>query len=74
MEGIMTAYLPITLGQDALQWLQHLPCHYINDWADFCHRFVVNFQSLSDKPTQPWDLKSIKHQSDDSLRLFLERF
>jgi hypothetical protein len=24
-EDVMTAYLPIVLGQDALQWLRHLP-------------------------------------------------
>jgi hypothetical protein len=25
IKGIMTAYLPIVLAQDALQWLGHLP-------------------------------------------------
>jgi hypothetical protein len=29
----MTAYLPIVLGQDALQWLRHLHRHYIDDWV-----------------------------------------
>jgi hypothetical protein len=58
-EDIMTAYLPIVFGQDALQWLRHLPRHCIDDWSDFSRRFTANFQSLSDKPTQPWDLKSI---------------
>jgi hypothetical protein len=24
-KDVMTAYLPIVLGQDALQWLRHLP-------------------------------------------------
>jgi hypothetical protein len=24
-EDVMTAYFPIVLGQDALQWLRHLP-------------------------------------------------
>jgi hypothetical protein len=24
-EDVMTVYLPIVLGQDALQWLRHLP-------------------------------------------------
>jgi hypothetical protein len=50
----MTTYLPIILGQDALQWLRHLPRHCIDDWSDFSWRFTANFQSLSDKPTQPW--------------------
>jgi hypothetical protein len=59
-EDVMTAYLPIVLGQDALQWLRHLPRHCIDDWSDFSRRFTTNFQSLSDKPAQPWDLKSIK--------------
>jgi hypothetical protein len=58
----MTAYLPIVLGQDALQWLRHLPRHCIDDWSDFSRRFTANFQSLSDKPVQPWDLKSIKRR------------
>jgi hypothetical protein len=43
MEDIMTAYLPIVLGQDALQWLQYLPRHCIDDWGDFSYRFVANF-------------------------------
>jgi hypothetical protein len=30
-EDMMTAYLPIVLGHDALQWLRHLPQHYIDD-------------------------------------------
>jgi hypothetical protein len=46
-EDVMTAYLPIVLGQDALQWLRHLPRHCINDWSDFSRRFIANFQSLS---------------------------
>jgi hypothetical protein len=56
----MTTYLPIVLVQDALQWLRYLPRHYINDWGDFSHRFIANLRPLSDKPGQPWDLKSIK--------------
>jgi hypothetical protein len=55
-KDVMTAYLPIVLGQDALQWLRHLPRHCIDDWSDFSRRFTANFQSLSDKPAQPWDL------------------
>jgi hypothetical protein len=51
--------LPIVLGQDVLQWLRHLPRHCIDDWSDFSRHFIANFQSLSDKPAQPWDLKSI---------------
>jgi hypothetical protein len=34
----------------------------------------VNFQSLSDKPAQPWDLKSIRRQNDETLRSFLKIF
>jgi hypothetical protein len=30
-EDVMTAYLPIVLGQDVLQWLRHLPRHCIDD-------------------------------------------
>jgi hypothetical protein len=70
----MTAYLPIVLGQDALQWLRHLPRHCIDDWSDFSRRFITNFQSLSDKPVQPWDLKSIKRRGDETLRSYLKRF
>jgi hypothetical protein len=73
-EDVMTTYLPIVLGQDALQWLQHLPRHCINDWSDFSWRFIANFQSLSDKPAQPWDLKSIRRQGDETLRSYLKRF
>jgi hypothetical protein len=43
-EDIMSAYLLIVLGQDMLQWLCHLPRHYVNNWADLCNRFIVNFQ------------------------------
>lgn len=56
----MTAYLPIVLGQDALQLLQHLPRHCIDNWDDFYDPFIANIQSLSNKPAQPWDFKSIK--------------
>jgi hypothetical protein len=70
----MTAYLPIVLGQDALQWLQHLPRHSIDDWSHFSRRFTANFQSLFDKPAQPWDLKSIKRRGDKTLRPYLKRF
>jgi hypothetical protein len=34
----------------------------------------MNFQSLSDKPAHPWDLKSIRWQNDETLRSFLKRF
>jgi hypothetical protein len=71
-EDVITAYLPIVLGQDMLQWLWHLLRHCIDNWDDFFDRFVMNFQSLSDKPVQPRDLKSIKHQNDESLRSFLK--
>jgi hypothetical protein len=73
-EDVMTAYLPIVLGQDALQWLQHLPRHCIDDWSNFSRCFIANFQSLSDKPAQPWDLKSIKRRGDETLWLYLKRF
>jgi hypothetical protein len=42
-EDVMTAYLPIVLGQDALQWLRHLPRHCIDDWSDFSQCFIANF-------------------------------
>jgi hypothetical protein len=73
-EDVMTAYLPIVLGQDALQWLRHLPRHCIDDWSDFSQRFIANFQSLSDKLAQPWDLKSIRRHGDETLRSYLKRF
>jgi hypothetical protein len=73
-KDVLTAYLPIVLGQDTLQWLQHLPQHCIDDWGDFSHWFITNFQSLSDKPAQPWDLKSIRQQNDETLHSFLKRF
>jgi hypothetical protein len=71
---VITAYLPIVLRQDALQWLRHLSRHCIDDWSDFSRRFTANFQSLSDKPAQPWDLKSIKCRGDETLRSYLKRF
>jgi hypothetical protein len=73
-EDVMTAYLPIVLRQDALQWLRHLPRHYIDDWSDFSRSFIANFQSLSHKSVQPWDLKSIRHRGDETLRSYLKRF
>jgi hypothetical protein len=74
IEDVMTGYLPIVLGKDALQWLRHLPRHCIDDWSDFSRCFIANFQSLSDKSVQPWDLKSIRRQNDETLRSFLKRF
>jgi hypothetical protein len=73
-EDVMTAYFPIVLGQDALQWLRHLHRHCIDDWSDFSRCFTANFQYLSDKPAQPWDLKSIKRRWDETLRSYLKRF
>jgi hypothetical protein len=70
----MIVYLPIILGQDALQWLRHLPRHCIDDWSDFSRCFITNFQSLFDKPAQPWDLKTIKRRGDETLRSYLKRF
>jgi hypothetical protein len=70
----MTAYLPIVLGQDALQWLRLLPQHCIDNWSDISRHFIANFQSLFDKPAQPWDLKSIKHRGNETLRSYLKRF
>jgi hypothetical protein len=52
----------------------NLPRHCIDDWSDFSRRFTANIQSLSDKPAQPWDLKSIKRQWDETLRSYLKRF
>jgi hypothetical protein len=73
-EDVMTVCLPIVLRQDVLQWLRHLPRHCIDDWSDFSQCFIANFQSLSDKPAQPWDLKSIRRQNDETLRSYLKRF
>jgi hypothetical protein len=42
-EDMMTAYFPIVLGQDALQWVLHLPRHCIDDWSDFSRCFIANF-------------------------------
>jgi hypothetical protein len=33
----------------------------------FSRCFIANFQSLFDKLAQPWDLKSIRHQNDETL-------
>jgi hypothetical protein len=74
MEDVMTSYFPIVQGQDALQWLRHLPRHCIDDWSDFSLRFIANFQSLSYKSAQPWDLKSIRRQNDETLQSYLRRF
>jgi hypothetical protein len=73
-EDVMTTYLPIILGRDALQWLRHLPRQCIDDWSEFSRCFITNFQSLSDKPAQPWDLKSIRRRGDETLRSYLKRF
>jgi hypothetical protein len=73
-KDVMTEYLPIVLGQDALQWLRHLPRHCIDNWSDFSRCFIANFQSLFDKPAQPWDLKSIRRRGDETLRSYLKRF
>ena len=50
------------------------PRHYIDDWSDFSQGFIANFQSLSDKLAQPWDLKSIRRRGDETLRSYLKRF
>jgi hypothetical protein len=73
-EDVMTEYLPIVLGKDALQWLRHLPRHCNDDWSDFGRCFIANFQSLSDKPAHPWDLKSIRRRGDETLQPYLKMF
>jgi hypothetical protein len=70
----MTAYLPIVLGQDALQWLRHLPRHSIDDWSDFSRRFTANFQSLSDKPRNHGTSNPSSAGGDKTLRSYLKRF
>lgn len=70
----MTAYVPIKLGQDALQWLRHLKRGSIEDWGDFRRLFIANFQSLSDKPAQRWDLKGIRCKDSEGLQSYLKRF
>jgi hypothetical protein len=40
----------------------------------FSRCFITNFQSLSDKPAQPWDLKFIRRRGDETLRSYLKRF
>jgi hypothetical protein len=64
-KDVITTYFPIMLGHDVLQWLHHLCCPSIDNWTDFCERFVANFQSLSDKLAQLWDLKFVKHKNDE---------
>jgi hypothetical protein len=49
------------------------PRHYIDDWSDFSQGFIANFQSLSDKLAQPWDLKSIRRRGDETLRSYLKK-
>jgi hypothetical protein len=73
-EDVMTVYLPIVLEPDALQWLRHLPRHCINDGSDFSRCFIINFLSLTDKPAQPWDLKSIRRRGDETLWSYLMRY
>jgi hypothetical protein len=65
-EDIMTAYLPIVLGQDALQWLRHLRRHCINDWSDFSRRFIANSSpSLTSRcshgTSNPSGARAMKH-------------
>ena len=66
MKDVMSSYHLIVLGQDVPYWLPHLCHHYINNGADFCVRLIAHFQSLFNKLTQPWYLKSIKCKEDDS--------
>jgi hypothetical protein len=35
---------------------------------------LPTYQSLSDKPVQPWDFKSIRRRGDEMLRSYLKRF
>jgi hypothetical protein len=45
-----------------------------DDWSDFSRCFIANFQYISDKPAQPWDLKSIRRRGDKTVRSYLKRF
>ena len=44
-EDVMTAYLPIVLGQDALQWIVISICYYPQNFFIICQVTVVTWQS-----------------------------
>jgi hypothetical protein len=73
-EDVMTAYLPIVLGQDALQWLRHLPRHCINDWSDFSRRFTANFSVPLRQTSATMGPQIHQAPGDETLRSYLKRF
>jgi hypothetical protein len=66
-EDVMTAYLPIVLGQDALQWLRHLPRHCIDDWSDFSRRLS---QTFNPSPTNRRNHGTSNPSGAEGMRLF----
>jgi hypothetical protein len=69
----MTAYLPIVLGQDALQWLWHLPRHRIDDWeisviglSRTSSPSLINRRSRgTSNPSDDRTIKLFVHSSED---------
>ena len=60
------------MGIDVLQWLRHLLNNCISSWDSFCEKFTTNFNSLSNKPAQPWDLWMVKGKHNENLRSYLK--
>lgn len=53
IEGVMTAYLPLFSSRMRCSGFDTFITIASTTRTTFCHRFVVNFQSLSDKLEQP---------------------
>jgi hypothetical protein len=60
-------FLHIYLVNSARAWLDHLPRNIIDDWEDLNEIFTGNFDGTYVQPSNPWDLRSCRQKSDESL-------
>jgi hypothetical protein len=67
-------FLPIYLSDSARAWLNHLPRNIIDSWKDLNEIFTGNFQGTYVHPGNPWDLKSCRQKSGESLQDYIRRF
>lgn len=73
-EDFIIHNLPLVLADSAPTWLEHLPSGWIHSWTDLRNVFVGNFQGTYLRPGNPWDLRSCRQKSDESLWAYIWHF
>jgi hypothetical protein len=67
-------FVLIYLTSFARAWLDHLPRSVIDSWEDLQEIFTPNFQGTYVWRGNPWDQKSCRQKSGESLRGYIWLF